>query len=165
MALLDEEIVEQWLNQQKFFTMRGIKSGNDEIDFLAVNPSENSFVCWHVEVQVSFRPIGYIGGDSNARKRTEEELKEGVEQWVHKKFSSDRKKAKRESVLPGVEWNYVLVCGELKDAKELVHMENSGVRVIRYKEILDGLVTQTEHQTSSVANNIVEILKYSKHNG
>lgn len=67
MALLDEQLVEEWLNRKQFFTMRGIKCGVDEIDLLAVryNKTQNDY--WHVEVQVSYRPIGYIGGDTNAR--------------------------------------------------------------------------------------------------
>lgn len=72
MALIDEQLVEEWLNRQNFFTMRGIKSGVDEIDLLAVRHNANANNdYWHTEVQVSYRPIGYIGGDTNARKRTE----------------------------------------------------------------------------------------------
>jgi hypothetical protein len=49
MALLDEQLVEEWLNRQNFFTMRGIKSGNDEIDLLAIRPIPEGLECWHVE--------------------------------------------------------------------------------------------------------------------
>ena len=37
MALLAEEIVEEWLNRQGFFTIRGIKQGTQEIDLLSVS--------------------------------------------------------------------------------------------------------------------------------
>jgi hypothetical protein len=33
MALLDEQLVEEWLNRQNFFTMRGIKCGVDLIAY------------------------------------------------------------------------------------------------------------------------------------
>ena len=36
MPLLAEEVVQEWLNRQGFFTIRGIKAGNSEIDLLAV---------------------------------------------------------------------------------------------------------------------------------
>jgi hypothetical protein len=36
MALLAEEIVEEWLNRDGWFTIRGIKIGVDEIDILAI---------------------------------------------------------------------------------------------------------------------------------
>ena len=36
MALLAEEIVEEWLNRNGFFTIRGIKVGVYEIDLLAI---------------------------------------------------------------------------------------------------------------------------------
>lgn len=36
MALLAEELVEEWLNRNGFFTIRGIKLGVQEIDLLAI---------------------------------------------------------------------------------------------------------------------------------
>lgn len=50
MALLDEEVVEYWLNNNGFFCMRGVKTGLGEIDFLAIRPNENGLECWQVEV-------------------------------------------------------------------------------------------------------------------
>lgn len=61
MAALAESLVDEWLNRQGFFTVRGIKHGVDEIDLLGVRLSKNQHEAWHVEVQASFRPIGYIG--------------------------------------------------------------------------------------------------------
>lgn len=84
MALLDEQLIEEWLNREQFFTMRGIKFGVDEIDLLAVryNKAQNDY--WQVEVQVSYRPID-IGGDTNARKRSKAEVNAGARMWVEKK--------------------------------------------------------------------------------
>lgn len=161
MALLDEELVEQWLNKQRFFTMRGIKLGLDEIDFLCVRHDSTSPVCWHVETQVSFRPMGYIGGDTNARRRSEEEIRAGVEQWVSKKFTSERKRQKRDQLLPGANWQFVLVCAEVREDSELALMGELGVRVVRYREVLEDLIEgRGEHQSSSIAHNIVDILRY-----
>ena len=98
MAILDEEIVEQWLNQHGFFTMRGIKCGVDEIDLLALKPNQLKPEFWHVEVQVSFRPVGYIGGDTNAKKRTKDQIRDGVKKWVEKKFTSKKKSGKRSAI-------------------------------------------------------------------
>ena len=61
MALLAEEIVEEWLNRQGYVTIRGIKMGVHEIDLLAVKWLENGKVeCRHIEVQASMRPVSYI---------------------------------------------------------------------------------------------------------
>jgi hypothetical protein len=35
-----EDLVEEWLNRQGYFTIRGIKTGVREIDILAVRPSQ-----------------------------------------------------------------------------------------------------------------------------
>jgi len=37
-ALLAEEVAEEWLNRQGYFTIRGIKLGVHEIDILAFKP-------------------------------------------------------------------------------------------------------------------------------
>ena len=159
MALLDEELVEYWLNNNGFFCMRGIKTELGEIDFLAVRPSADGFDCWHVEVQVSFRPVGYLGGDTNAKKRSAEQLAEGIEQYIHKKFTSENKVAKRESLLPNADWKYKLVLAQLKDETEIGLLEERGIEVIRY----DTVISELEDGKSSVhstAGNIVEILRY-----
>lgn len=159
MALLDEEIVEYWLNNKGFFCMRGVKLGLGEIDFLAVRPRDGAFECWHVEVQVSFRPVGYLGGDTSARKRSETELADGIEHYIHKKFSSSAKVAKRESLLPNADWQYKLVLAELKDEAEIELLEQGGVEVIRYSEVIAQLES-AKSQVNSTAGSIVEILRY-----
>ena len=39
MAALAESLVDEWLNRQGFFTVRGLKHGVDEIDLLGVRQS------------------------------------------------------------------------------------------------------------------------------
>lgn len=60
MALLAEELVEEWLNRQGYFTIRGIKFGVHEIDLLAIRPQGGQLECKHVEVQASVRPVSYL---------------------------------------------------------------------------------------------------------
>jgi hypothetical protein len=47
MALLAEVIVEEWLNRQGYFTLRGMKIGVDEIDLLAIRPRSGALECRH----------------------------------------------------------------------------------------------------------------------
>lgn len=159
MALLDEQLVEEWLNRKNFFTIRGIKCGVDEIDLLAVHHGATENEYWHVEVQVSFRPIGYVGGDTNARKRTADEIRAGVEQWVEKKFTSERKVTRRNEVLPDANWRYVFVHGVLRDETELEHMKQLGVQLVSYRQVLRELMDD-KTQSSSVASSIAELLRY-----
>jgi hypothetical protein len=162
MALLDEQLVEEWLNRQNFFTMRGIKCGVDEIDLLAIRPIPAGFECWHVEVQISYRPVGYIGGDTNARKRTPDELRAGVAQWVEKKFTSPRKIQRRNEILPGAQWRNFLVHAVLKDESELPVIQKLGVELIPYRKVLDDLCNDSKNKSSSVATGIIEMLNFLK---
>jgi len=115
---------------------------------------------WHVEVQISYRPVNYIGGDINARKRTKNELREGVEQWVAKKFTSPKKAKRRNEILPDAKWRYFLVHAVLKDEAELVIMKELGVELIPYKRVLADLRLEKQSKSSSAASGIVEMLNY-----
>ena len=161
MALLDEEIVEYWLNNKGFFCMRGVKTGLGEIDFLAIKPDKKNLECWQVECQVSFRPIGYIGGGPSAKKRNEKDVEKGVEEYIEKKFTSQKKIEKRESIISNAKWKYVLVCAEARHKVELDHFKNKGITVYRYKDILKEL-EESVSQVNSTAGNILEILRYIK---
>lgn len=160
MALLDEQIIEEWLNSKNFFTMRGVKIGINEIDLLAVNPTTNQY--WHVECQISFRPIGYIGGDTSAKTRELPDILAGVAQYVDKKFSNQKKIDKRNEIVPNAKWEYILVHAELKDTQELKMMNDVGVKTIHYKEVIKALQDDRSWKSSSQANMIMELLNYIK---
>ena len=161
MALLDEEIVEYWLNNKGFFCMRGVKTGLGEIDFLAIRPDKKKFECWQVEVTVSFRPIGYIGGGASAKRRSEEDVNIGVDEYIHKKFTSEKKVDKRNSILPNAKWNYVLVCAEARHKEELELFKQKEIKIFHYKDILNEL-ENSDSQVNSTAGNIIEIMRYLK---
>lgn len=103
MSLLAEVVVEEWLNRQGYFTIRGVKLGNDEIDILAIRPLLNGNIeCRHIEVSVSTNPISYFsplpksirkatGRALSAKKRSPELLAEAVLDWVDKKYRKPNK--------------------------------------------------------------------------
>ena len=65
MSILAEEIVEEWLNRKGYFTIRGVKLGNDEIDILAIKLVGKEVECRHIEIQASMRPVSYISKRQN----------------------------------------------------------------------------------------------------
>ena len=98
MALLAEELVEEWLNRQGYFSIRGVKIGVDEIDLLAIKfPAKSEPICRHIEVQASIRPMSYLTGipkkhrapgqsSRSAKARSVELLEACVADWVRKKY-------------------------------------------------------------------------------
>lgn len=148
MALLAEELVEEWLNRQGYFTIRGIRIGVDEIDLLAIRIIGAEIEYRHIEVQASMRPVSPIsrvprelqrqGRAPNSAKRTPEELETGVSEWVEKKFFKARKIALIEQLAP-VKWTSELVVNNVKVEAELELIAAHGVLVRRLRDIVRDL--------------------------
>lgn len=150
MALLAEELVEEWLNRQGFFTIRGIKLGVHEIDLLAIRPTNQGLVCRHVEVQASVRPVSYISrlpravqkatgrAPASAKARDESEISQGVREWIEKKFDHREKIRIRNQLSPGP-WSRELVIHIVKYEAEVSLFEAQGITVHRLSKIISDM--------------------------
>jgi hypothetical protein len=150
MTLLAEEIVEEWLNRNGYFTIRGIKLGVHEIDLLALAVRGSEIEARHIEVQASIRPISYLcplpkntqkqtgRRPMSMKERTPKEIAEGVEEWVNKKFHHEAKKRLRNILFQG-EWKYELVIHHVKFPEELVLVEKYGIKIHRLDDIVMSL--------------------------
>jgi hypothetical protein len=148
MALLAESLVDEWLNRKGFFTVRGIKHGVGEIDLLGVRPNGSGLEAWHVEVQASFRPIGYIApltkesvhgfakSKTSMKARPRKLIEPAVAAWVRKKFMSPSKRAAREMAWPGLEWKSVLVHALVREPAELELIQSQGVQLVPLHTVL-----------------------------
>src|SRR5688572_3104591 len=135
MAILAESVVDEWLNRQGFFTIRGLKHGYGEMDILAVRPEASGHITgWHVEVQVSFRPIGYISPPASAKKRSDSELAESVKVWIQKKYTAPDKRALREYLWPKAEWSLHLAHGVVREPNELKLIQGHSVTLHPFNE-------------------------------
>jgi hypothetical protein len=176
MSLLAETLVEEWLNRQRFFTIRGLKRGVGEIDLLAIQHGEEGRVeAWHVEVQASVRPIGYLTrlttktarntGNNCLRSyistRTSEEMHLCVQDWVSAKFLRPEKVHLRNSLWPGADWSYHLAYGILRYPKELEAFHAQGVQCHSLRDILTTLLqTEQGHFTGSAGGDFADLIAY-----
>ena len=147
MALLAEELVEEWLNRSGYFTIRGIKLGVHEIDLLAVKQFHSGPECRHVEVQASVRPVSYLiplpravvkatgRTPHSSGVRTDDELKQGAEEWVQKKFYHPKKVALRRT-LCDFEWSLELVVHKLRYEREMEFLEATGIKIHRLDDVI-----------------------------
>ena len=149
MALLAEEIVEEWLNRDGWFTIRGCKLGVHEIDILAVRLTSGSVECRQIEVQVSIAPVSYISRvpkaeqklgriATSAKLRLNEELSIGVGEWIEKKFDHPKKIALRKRLYPGV-WTRELVVHNVAHAEELNEIRKAGILVHQLRDVIKDL--------------------------
>jgi hypothetical protein len=147
MALLAEELVEEWLNRAGYFTIRGVKLGVHEIDLLAIRHGSAGLECRHLEVQASIRPVSYVTrvpkdiqkatgrAAGSAKARTEDELRQGVREWVHKKFDHPAKRALLKRLAPGP-WSRELVLHQVKFEREVELVQEAGITVHRLSDLL-----------------------------
>ncbi len=149
MALMAEELVEEWLRRQGYFTIRGVRLGVHEVDLLAVKSQQGQIVeRRHIEVQASMRPVSFIskvpkaqqktGRAANSAKRSIEELHLGVEEWVHTKFKRAEKLALMQKLWQG-EWSSELVLNVVKSDEEVQLIQQHGVHIIWLKEVVTEL--------------------------
>jgi hypothetical protein len=147
MALLAEELVEEWLNRQGYFTIRGIRVGVHEIDLLALRPASEGLDCRQIEVQASVRPVSYLTkvpksvqretgrASASAKARSDNELRDGIREWVDKKYDHPAKKRVRRGLAPGP-WSRELVVHQVKHARELELIREAGIEVRQLADIL-----------------------------
>jgi hypothetical protein len=159
MALIGEEVVEEWLRQQRYFTIRGIRRGNGEIDILAVQLRDGKLPhLRHVEVHAAMDPISHVTpwtdslrdelklkGKANARKRTAEQQTACIKAWIANKFENEKKRALRELVCPGGEWEREFVVNKVKWDGELKEI-GTYVKVTRLKDVLADLKSWAENR-------------------
>ena len=169
MSLLAEVVVEEWLNRQGYFTIRGARLGVDEIDILAIRlRPEGGIERRHIEVQVSTRPISYIsvlpksvqkstGRSANTNKRSSEEIEQGVKEWVDKKYN----KANKQTLLAsfGKEpWSRELVLHNVKSQDEVELIKGHGVKIIQLAEIVKELRTMKTSIKSAAGADLLELM-------
>ena len=169
MALLAEEIVEEWLNRHGYFTIRGVKIGVHEIDVLAVKICDSEIERRHVEVQASVRPVSYLTSvpkevqkrtgrkPGSAKERSLDELRAGVKEWVQKKFFMEPKRRLREALCPGP-WSYELVVHKVKHPVELRLIEAEGVKVHRLADVIRDLASSETVIRSAAGASLVDLV-------
>lgn len=174
MSLLAEEIVEEWLNRQGYFTIRGVKLGVHEIDLLAVRPAgKHGTERRHIEVQVSFRPVSYItkvpkkiqkmtgraGG--SAKRRPEAELRDSVAEWVKKKYELPSKLKLMQQLFPG-EWTRELVVHIVKHEEEIREIQRQGVNVHRLRNIVRQMLKEPPLVQGAVSGDVFDLVTLVK---
>jgi hypothetical protein len=150
MSLLAEELIEEWLNRQGYFTIRGTKIGVQEIDLLAIRTTTNGVECRQIEVQASVRPVSYISSvpkeiqrqtghaAGSAKAREDGELREGIREWITKKFDHPEKEKIRRHLAPGT-WSRELIVHVVKHQRELELLSAAGITIRYLTKILADL--------------------------
>ena len=169
MALLAEEIVEEWLNRQGYFTIRGVKLGVHEIDLLAVKLCLEGVDCRHIEVTASIRPISYITDlpkavqketgrkPKSTKLRTTDELRIGIQEWVDKKFNLNSKMQLRKQLYPG-NWSFELVVHKIRHPEELGLIQAAGIRIHHLRDIVNEMATTDTMISSASGASLVDLV-------
>ena len=168
MALLAEEIVEEWLNRRGYFTIRGAKTGVHELDILAIKPAGKRLECRHVEVQASSNPVSWLtpatkadrktGTAANSAKaRSAQYLLACVDEWLEKKFFSAKKEALRTKLAPGP-WKFELVIHRLKHPEELEIIRSRDIVVHQLEAVVREVLAAENLIEGAAGKSLVELI-------
>ncbi len=174
MALAAEHVVAEWMFRQGFMTVRGARLGNTELDLLGVRPKDGGVEGWHVEVQVSFRPVDHLGPKLKEKEKSaisqdlsQPDAKRAVitsraEKFVEKKFTSENVNKLRDSCWPGIEWRRLFVHGRLVAHQLELEVVQRHIETISFEDILDHLLKRDpkEERVSASATDIAEIVAF-----
>ncbi|MEC8567584.1 MAG: hypothetical protein VXY56_04740 [Pseudomonadota bacterium] len=175
MALLAEQIVEEWLRRDGFFTIRGLKLGIQEIDLLAIKVNQNkSIEAKHVEVQVSNKPVTYISGISkalrekhggvgarSAKYRNLDLLKLTVKDWIDKKYNHPDKVKVRNKLAPEINWTFLFVHGKVhpKKFEELELISDFGIERLDIETVITQLRSNESKYATSSGSDIIDLMQ------
>lgn len=169
MALLAEEVVQEWLARQGYFSIRGARLGVHEIDLLAIRYRAEGWECRHLEVQISHRPVSYLSRlpvavqkatgrkATSARIRHEDELREGIAEWIKRKFDHPEKIALRRRLAPGP-WSRELVVHKLREPLEKQLLQEAGVQVHQLSGLLRDLSLPSEVVKSAAGESLIDLI-------
>lgn len=160
-----EEVVEHWLNVVKgFFTIKGLKVGNREIDFLAVKLDGEDPILGsraHVEVHVAAysRAIGkpYWPPSGQAEQLCKKFYEKHVEDEIVKRLGEDYRR--------------VLVLGSygrykpdsVARAELIEELEKRGITVVKFEEVLKEVEASiTESFYTRPALRMIQYYKYMR---
>ncbi|GAF23134.1 MULTISPECIES: hypothetical protein [Shouchella] len=119
MTLPTNKLVEYWYNQQGFFTMKG---ENGHYDLLAVQHQRDA--SWrYIHCEICIHPDEHP--DFANRHETSDHhptISTQVERWMNQTYTSFKKRAAREKLIPNVEWEYVLV---YRDETKIQHLKQA----------------------------------------
>src|SRR5262245_17983019 len=169
MSLLAEVVVEEWLNRRGYFTIRGVKLGNDEIDFLAIRLLSNGNIeRRHIEVSASSNPISYFtplpksvrkatGRALSAKKRSREILAEAVRDWVDKKYRKPNKSQLLNTLGDG-DWSKEFVIHTVKYPEEIELIRSYGIKILHLSDIVKELRTGKTQIKAASGADLLELM-------
>jgi len=159
MAKLAETFLIEYLNRQGFAVAQSVKYANREWDILAISGATGTIRARHYEAQVSFDPVSYISA-GNATKRNKETFESDMEDWYQKKFEHPEIQKIRSHFYNG-DWEKWFVHGVIKEQRELDWLQNRGVHLLTFREVLTSLCASHPRELPYTAEgkDIVEVVR------
>ncbi len=163
MASISEQVVEEWLRRQGFFTIRGARVGNQEMDILALKYQNGKVVAHHYEVHASYTAIGQFFGKGIKPKEIKEKGLEGaVQDFFRKKFLAEKKRKLRNRLVGcELDWKFHYVVHKVrsKEALEIVPtLRDPRVKVIRYCEVCKELNSAKKPEHTATGKDLANLL-------
>ena len=93
----------------------------------------------------------------STKQRTTEELRVGIQEWVHKKFNLKSKSQLRKQLYPG-DWSFELVVHKIRHPDELELLQATGIRIHHLRDIVDELANTNMVIGSASGASLVDLV-------
>jgi hypothetical protein len=91
------------------------------------------------------------------KKRTAQELADGVREWINKKYHHEAKRRLRNALFPG-EWKYELVIHHVRFPEELRLIEKHGIKIHQLDEIVASLSGKQTMIQNAAGSDLLELV-------
>lgn len=143
---IGEKLVGSALQSLGYFTIQGLKAGVREADFLAVKMNGEKVTLWHIEVQISRRPIGNLRAYARLGNTGDNPIK-AAREYIDKKFFQRDLCRKIEFVLGTKDYRRMFIHGRLRSPEQLEAFKEKRIECLSIGKLVEeaaGSETQTE---------------------
>ncbi len=130
-----ESLVGAALQSIGYLVIQGIKIGVREIDFLAVKKVGDKLEYFHIEVSISYHPIGVLRKHA-AFGTSGDDIENSASEYIDKKFFQPKVCQAIKLIFGTDKYKKMFIHGRLKDYKQLEVFKKKGVGCLPLRELI-----------------------------
>lgn len=147
---LSEQFVASALESLGYFLIQGLKVGVREADFLAVRLDKDRLLHYHIEVQISYNPVGVLRAHARLGRTGNDPL-QAADEYIEKKFFQKDVIKAIECYFKTKMYKKIFIYNRLRDSKQLRAFSDKGIECIKLQSLINQ-AEQSSYRTDAFVN-------------